>query len=198
LTGAPFLTLSIVLGVAASALAWSHARRVERALGPDLEALALSLKRTPAPDRLRTLLQRAEPGSFEHTLATEALAEDNADARIAATNALLSEIDHELARGARWPATGLRIALFGAALSAFLAFIAEPTALRVPLAATAVGGVAMLACAQAGRSAESARARQRRAVDALIAAAFSLPPDGSGALAEPPRRRRVARGGGSG
>lgn len=193
MTGAVFLGMAVAIGVASSALAWAHVRHVVAVLRVDANALAVSLKRTPSDERLRALLDRTDPGTFEHQLAAEALAAPHEDARVAAINDALSEIDHALASRSRWPSTALRIALFGAGLSTFLAYIAEPSVLRWPLSILVVGGVAALTCAQAGRTGERLVAGQRRAIDALVSAVFSLPPAAASRpdpAPDPARRKR--------
>ena len=184
------------MGAASSWLGWAYVRQVARVLRSDAETLALVLRRTPANERLLTLLDRSAPNSFEHTLAAEALAAASEDATVAAVNFALSEIDHSIASRARWPATGLRIALFSAGLAAFVAYLTDPSVLRWPLAILAVGVVAALVCAQAGRTGDRLAAQQRRAIDSLVSAALSLPAEASTRAAppaDPGRRRR--RGG---
>lgn len=190
MTGAVFFAVSIALSAASTWLAWTHVRRVAGVLRPDAGALVLALKRAPAAERLPMLLARSAPGAFEHLLAAEALAASHEDAKIAAVNAALADIEHTIASGARWPATAVRIVFFGAGACAFLAYMTDAPALRWPVAIAALGGVALLACAQAERSGERLAAKQRRAVDDLVAAALSLPP-GLAAPKAPERRRRA-------
>jgi hypothetical protein len=156
----------------------------------DLEALALSLKRTPPADRPRELVERTREGSLEHDLGADIVAARDGDARVAAVNLWVAEVQHALEHGARWPGAGLRIALLAAALAAFFAYMTEPGQLRLPLGAVAIGGLAALTCAQAGRTAERLAERQRRAADALVAAVLGLPPEEHG----PPGARGPAGG----
>ncbi|MFT3769219.1 MAG: hypothetical protein QM820_27590 [Minicystis sp.] len=188
MTGAVFLAPAIALGVACGALAWAHVRRVMGAARADLEALALSLKRVPSGERLAALRDRTEPGSWEHDLAVDVLASPpGEEATVAAVNLALADVEHALDRGARWPATALRIALLGGGVLAFLAWITEPAQLRWVLCTIGVSGLAALTCAQAGRTGARHAERQRLAVDALVAAVLALPPE-----ARPPS---PARGG---
>jgi hypothetical protein len=205
--GALFLALSVLVGLASAALAWGHVRRVTGATGADPEALALGLKRVPAAERIAELQRRARPGSWEHGLAAELLAAPGEGAKIAALNLAISDADHAMTRTARWPLTALRIALLGAGVLGFSAYIEDPAQLKWALATVAVGGVAAVACVEARRSGQRAAARQRRGIDALVAVALGLPegprggvdPDeeiahGDGAIG-PARRLRASRGG---
>jgi hypothetical protein len=153
-------------------------RRVTTALRADAEAIALSLKRVPAGERLAALRDRSPEGSWEHDLAVEVLAAPTEDAKVAAVNLALSEVEHALQRSAGWPAAGLRIALLGAGLLAFAGYLAEPGQLRWPLATVGVGALAALTCAQAGRTGARCAEQQRVAADAVVAAALALPPEG--------------------
>lgn len=193
MTGAVFLGLAVAVGAASAALAWAHARHVVAVLRVDAGALAVSLKRTPREERLQALLDRTQPGTFEHKLAAEALAAPNEDARVAAVNDALSEIDHALVSRAKWPSTSLRLALCGAGLAMLLAYIVEPSVLQWPLACLVAGAAAALTCFQAGRTSEQLVASQRRAIDALVSTVLALPSEPasrSESAPEPTRRKR--------
>ena len=189
MTGAIFLAPALALGAACVALAWAHVRRVLGAARADLEARALALKRVPAGERVQALIDRSEPGSWEHELAVEVRAAPDEDAKVAAVNLALSEFAHALEQSDRWPATALRIALLGGGVLAFLAFVTEPGRLLWPLVVGAIAVFAAVICAQARRTGARHAERQRRAVVALVAATLALPPD-----AHPPS---PARGGSS-
>jgi hypothetical protein len=172
-TGAVFLALAVIVGVGSAVLAWSQVCRATTPTKGDPAALAVALRRVPAGTRLRELQRRAERGSWEHELAVEALDTPDEPARVAVVNLALAEVEHRLSEGADWPRTSLRIALLGAALLAFIARIVDRDQSRWSLAILAVGGLAALSCLEARRSAERHAAKQRRAVDDLVAAVFS-------------------------
>ena len=130
MTGAVFLGISLLLALACSALAWSHVRRVLGATRGDLTSLSATLRRVPAADRVRRLLERTEPGSWEHELAAEALAAPDEDARVAAVNLALADVEHTFRRSVGWPPAALRIALLGAAFVAFCAYLGDQAHLR--------------------------------------------------------------------
>jgi hypothetical protein len=176
-TGAIFLVLAVLVGVAAGALAWTQARRAASPTRGDTAGLALSLKRVPACDRLAELGKRAEPGSWEHALAHDALAASGQSARIAAVNLALADVEHALRLGAGWPGASVRIALLAAALLAFAAYL-DGCGIKWSLVIVAVGGAAALTCVEAGRSARRNAARQRRAIDDLVAVVFDGMPLG--------------------
>jgi hypothetical protein len=165
----------VLVGLSAMGLAWGHVRRVTGATSADPASLAIALKRVPAADRLAELQRRAAPGSWEHGLATDALAAPVEEAKVAAVNLALSDVEHAMIRTARWPRTALRIALLGAGVLGFSAYIEDPDHLKWALATVAVGGAAAVGCVEARRSGERALDRQRRGVDALVAAALALP-----------------------
>lgn len=201
MTGAVFLGPALALGVASAALAWAHVRRVLGAVRADTEALALALRRVPAAERLAALRDRTEPGRWEHELAVDVLAAAGDEARVAAVNLALGDVEHALGRTAGWPGTALRIALLGGGVVAFLAYLVEPGQLRWPLAILGVSALAALTCAQARRTADGHADRQRRTVDGLVAAVLVLPPEAraasparAGAAPAPGSRHRRRRG----
>jgi hypothetical protein len=195
-TGPVFLVLASALAAASGALAWAHVRRVLAVARPDTEALALALKRMPSGERLAALRERAAPGGWEHDLAVDVLAAPDEEAKVAAVNLALADLEHALVRGERWPSAALRIALLGGGLLAILAKLLEPGQIRWTLAIVAVDGLAAMICAQAARTAARHADRQRRAVDALVAVALTLPPDAAPAgRGGPPPSRRRRRGG---
>lgn len=164
-------------------------------LRADAQALALALKRLPAGERLRALEERSAPGSFEHDLAADVLAAADDEAKIAAVNLALGEIEHALERRASWPPTALRIALLSAGLLAFFAYLADPAQLRWPIAVVGAGAFSALTCAHATRSGARDCERQRRAIDALVAAALAFPPEVARPAPSAGARRRRGRGG---
>lgn len=193
MTSAVLLALSVALAAACGALAWSHVRRVACVLQPDVETLALSLKRLPAADRLITLRDRTPSDSFERELAEGVMAAPDADAKVAAVNLVLADVDHALANGERWPATALRIALLGGGLLAVMAKLLAPGQLRFSVAIAAVDVLGAVTAAQAGRAATRHVERQRAAADALVSAALALPPEPSPTGSIPGKGRAVAR-----
>jgi hypothetical protein len=174
-TGAVLLGLAALLALACAALAWTHPRRVLAATGADAAALGQALRRLPVADRLRGLLERTAPGSWEHELAADALAAPDGHARVLAANVALADMEHALRRSAGWPRAGLRIGLLGHALLALSVYLADPVQPRWAAAILAVGGATALACVEARRSGEREAVRQRRAIDALLGVAL---PDG--------------------
>lgn len=195
MTGAIFLGVYAVAGVASGALAWSHVRRVSRAARGDLESLANGLKRVPAAERVAALRDRTTEGTFEHDLAVELLAAPSEDAKVAAVNLALADAEHALVETAAWPRTAIRIALLGAGICAFAAWVSDPDQARWALAVIGIGALAALSCAQAQKTGERLAERQRRAIDALVAAALALPPEArvpapAGGAGERNKRRR--------
>jgi hypothetical protein len=170
--GAFFVALAALVGTGAVALAWSQARRAAASTRGDPVALALALRRLPAGERLGELLRRTIPGSWEHDLAAEALAAPDDATRVAAMNLALADVEHALTEGGLWPRTGVRIALFGAALCAFAAYFADGGWTKRVLATLLIGAGAALACVEAGQRAARHATRQRRAIDDLIATVF--------------------------
>ncbi len=188
MTGAVFLALAVIVGVGSAALAWSQVRRAAAPTRGNPAALAAALRRLPAETRLRELWRRSERGSWEHALAIEALDTPDEPARVAMVNLALAEVEHALSEGEGWPRTSLRIALLGAALLAFVARLVDRDQTTWSLAILAVGGLAALSCLEARRSAERHAAKQRRAVDDLVAAVFGRRRRGSGRGTAPWRR----------
>jgi hypothetical protein len=172
---AVYLALAVVVGLGSAALAWSQARRTAAPTGGDPAALAKALKRVPVGERLAELQRRTAPGTWEHELAVDALAAPDESARVAAVNLALAEVEHTLTMGAGWPRAGVRIALLGAAFLAFAAYVGGNGQVQAPLVIVAVGALAALTSVEAGRSAERNAARQRVAIDELIAAALGDP-----------------------
>jgi hypothetical protein len=168
---------------------------VAATLRADANDLALALKRLPAGQRLQALQAQSAPGSFEHDLAAEVLAAPDEEAKVASINLALGEIDHALDRRASWPPTALRIALLGAGLLAFFAYLADPAQLRWPIAVVGAGAFSALTCAHASRSGARDAERQRRAVDALVAAALAFPPEAARPAPPGGAKRRRGRGG---
>jgi hypothetical protein len=162
--------LAVLVGVGAAWLAWTQARRAAAPTGSDPAALTLALKRLPAGERLAELRRRAAPGTWEHELAVEAIAATDEAARVGVVNLALAEAEHALTRGAGWPRAAVRIALLGAALLAFAAYIGGSGGVKAPLAILGIGGIAALTCVEARRSAQRNATRQRRAIDELVAA----------------------------
>ena len=186
----------MLVGLAALALGWGHVRRVTAATAADPARVAASLRRVPPAERLEELRRRARPGSFEHGLAFETLAAEGEDAKVAAVNLALSEVEHAMTRTARWPRTAVRIALLGAGVLGFSAYIEDPGQLKWALATVAVGGVAAVGCVEARRAGERALGRQRRGIDALVSAALGLPDEPrQGADPEAGARPRAPFGG---
>jgi hypothetical protein len=181
------VALAVVVGLGAAALAFRQAQRAGAPTGNDTAALARALRSVPPGDRLAELQRRAAPGTWEHDLAADVLAASGDDARVAAVNLALAEVEHTLAEGAGWPRAGVRIALLGAGCLAFAAFISGGGTLQGPLVVLAVGGLSALACFEAGKSAARSAARQRAAIDELIVAVFGAAPPGDAAS-----RRTVA------
>ena len=204
------VALAVIVGLGSAWLAWSQARRAAAPMGGDPAAVTLALKRLPVGDRLAELQRRAAPGTWQHELADEALAARDEAARVRAINLALSEVEHALTKGAGWPRAGVRIALLGAALLAFAAYIAGDGQVKGPLVIVAVGGIAALTCVEAGRSAQRNATRQRQAIDELVAAVLgdtlrasdaascrTAPGHRGRSPAAPERRLRRRSGGGS-
>ncbi len=195
MSGAVFLGLAVVVGVGSAALGWQQARRAAMAVRGDTVSLALALEKLPQSERLAELDRRSQPGTWEHELATEALAAPEPGAQVAAVNLVLAEVEHALTSGAGWPRAGVRIALLGAALLAFLSFL-DGSPIQWSIGIIAVGATAALTCLEAGRSAARSATKQREAVDKLVAAVFGdsrRQPRGRAGEAVPDRRPRRRR-----
>jgi hypothetical protein len=191
---AVLLGIAVLVAIGATALAWRQVRRASAGLGKEQIALTLALKRVPFAERLGELARRAEPSSWEHQLAVEALAAPDRSAQVAAVNLALSELEHALTEGAAWPRAGVRIALLGTGLLASAAYIVAGAQIHWWLSILALGCVAALACFEADRSSRRNAAQRRRAVDELVAATFGAgahPADDAGANA--PRRGGAQR-----
>lgn len=159
--------LAAALGLFASGLAWSHARRVAGLTLPGTRSLTASLKRMPEEARPAALEGRAPPGSWEHGVATELLHASDAAAKIAAVNDALLEVEHALRQGATWPQAGIRIALASGLMLGLTAWLATGN-LRAAVILVAAGGISALLCVEAGRSAKRHAEAQRNDIDALI------------------------------
>jgi len=172
--GAVLLAVAVLLALGATSLAWRQVRRASATIGGD--QLRLGLKRLPLVERLGELGRRAEPGSWEHQLAVEALAAPDQAAQVAIVNLALADAEHTLSEGAAWPSAGVRIALLGAGLLAAAAYITDADQVRWWLSILAVGCIAALACFEASRSARRHADQRRRGIDELVAITFG---DGS-------------------
>jgi Flp pilus assembly protein TadB len=183
-----WVALAVVAGLGAATLAFRQAWRAAAPTGNDTAALARALRRVPIGDRLAEVQRRAPAGTWEHELAAEVLTANGDDARVATVNLALAEVEHTLTEGAGWPRAGVRIALLVAGCLAFAAYISGGGALQGPLVVLAIGGLSALVCFEAGKSAARSAARQREAIDELIATLF-----GSAAVtvapAKPPAQR---------
>ena len=184
-----FVALAVIVGGGSAVLAWSQVRRTASLVKGDPSALARALLRVPAADRVGELLRRTEPGTWAHDLAEEVLGTPDDAGKVAAVNHALAEMERSLTEGADWPRSAVRISLLGALLVAFAAFLADSSQVRWSPVILAIGGVAALSCVEAGKSARRSEAKQRRAVDELVAAVFGegLP------MAEAPAQVRNAR-----
>ena len=184
-----FLGLVTVVCGGASALAWIQARRTA---SPDLGkvlALARALKQVLPQDRLLELQRRADPGSWEHELAADALAVVPGSL-IATVNLALADLEHYLTGRTTWPHAAIRIALLGAALVACFAYL-DGGSLERSLGIIGIGAVAAMTCYEAERAARRNAARQREAADALVATVFSHLDQGDGEREGPTRTARA-------
>lgn len=188
--------LAAALDLFAAGIAWTHARRVARLTSGSTRSLASSLKRVPEASRAGELAQRARPGTFEHTVATELLGASDDAARIAAVNDALLEAEHALRLGATWPRAGIRIALAGGLLLGLSAWLATGN-LRAAVILVAASGASALLCVEAGRSARRHAEAQRADIDALITVVVGrlvdqppLPGEARGPSGRRPSRRR--------
>lgn len=182
------LLAEVVLGAGCVALAWAPARRaaVNRGVA---RSLARALEALPEVERLTALARLAGPSHWAGRLAVEVLEANDERVKIAAANDALAEVEHALRSGEAWPATSLRITLFGSTLLGIVAYLA----MRAPLLALGilgVGAAAALACSEAGRALRRLAVAERQAVDALVSVAL-----GSLARAAPemPERRAHRR-----
>lgn len=185
------LLAEVVLGGGCLALAWAPARRA--AVNRDAaRALSLALKALPEIERLTALARLAGPSHWAGRLAAEVLEANDERAKIAAANDALAEVEHALRLGEAWPATSLRITLFGSTLFGIIAYLA----LRAPLFALAilgVGAAAALACSEAGRALRRLAVAERQAVDVLVSVALGSLTRAAPEMPERRAHRRPAR-----
>jgi hypothetical protein len=164
----PYLVgASVVVALGASVLAWSHAIAVTRAAGGKLATIAAGLKRVPLEARPAALLERTEPGSWEHDLARELVEAPDVAWRVAAANDAVSDLAHALELRAGWPRSAARLAGAASFLLAVVAYIVDQ-GLDHTLGIIVPGAVAIAACVEAGRRATQATRASRKDVDALI------------------------------
>jgi hypothetical protein len=187
-----FVAIAVAQSAACAALSYAHLRRVTRAASPDLGALTVALKRIPLAGRLEELARRAPPGTWEHRLTTDLLDAPTDEARVAAANEALADMDVALASSAGWPRAAVRICARVTLLLAVVAFLVERSN-HILLILLAAGGAGVIACAAAGRRARRLAAEQRAAIDGLVAALLGAPPSPAGAPPSPARPRRAGR-----
>jgi Flp pilus assembly protein TadB len=130
--------------------------------------VARSLLRLPDDQRAPELARRSAAGSWEHSLATELVAAAGDQARIAAVNDAVAQLELRLEERAGWPSAALRIAALSALLLAVIAYLIHRPDAVLPV--LAVGGVGALVSLDAKKRAQRGAKAQREAIDALVAA----------------------------
>lgn len=189
------LALGVLIASASVLLAWAHLTRVRRATSGKTAELLLALKRIPMQERAAALAARAPEGSAERRLAALIEASDGAseEARSAAVDELLAEIELALEASASWPGAATRIAAYGGLLLAVITVLLRPGSISFVVPALLVLGLGGAAtCAALGRRAREIADDQRRAVDALVDALGlreRLAPDAPPRGPRPGRRR---------
>jgi len=168
---AVLIAIALVASAACVALAGAHLRRVLRSTSPEVRSLAIALKRLPLPSRAEELARRARPESWEHQFAQAVLEASGDQARIAAANDALADMDNTLSAGASWPGAAVRVCARASLLLAIIAFLTQrSTSGILPiLAILAIGGAGTLACISIGRRSVREARERREAIDALIA-----------------------------
>ena len=164
---AALITIALFISVACVALAGAHLRRILRSSSPDIRDLAFTLKRLPFPSRAQELARRARPGTWEHHLAESLLETSSDEARVAAANDALADMDLTLSAGASWPGGAVRVCARSSLLLAVIAFIVQRSADSI-LGILIVGGAGSLACIAIGRRSQREARERREAIDALI------------------------------
>jgi microcompartment protein CcmK/EutM len=166
---AVFFAIALAIAAACVALAGAHLRRVLRAASPDVRTLALVVKRFPREERLAELARRARPDTWEHRLAQSLLETSSKQARVAAANEALADIEITLSAGSTWAGTAMRLCARSMLCLAIVAALVERSAGSV-FAVLAVGGAGTLACLAIGYRARSEVRERREAIDALVSA----------------------------
>lgn len=196
-----FISIELLVAAACFALAWSHVRRVEGAVSSDLRAVAAAVRRAPEGQRVLELSRSAPAWSFEASLATQLSCARTEEARVAAINEALAEVDISLTERARWPSSAVKIVLWGTMLISISAFLSRSVASSAPgtttsapiLAIVVIGGASAIACLSAGRRADRAARDRREAADALVTALVGRPPDPRSAPDTTKKHRRPRR-----
>jgi len=166
---AVLIAIALVASTACVALAGAHLRRVLRSTSPEVRSLAIALKRLPLPSRAEELARRARPESWEHQFAQAVLEASGDQARIAAANDALADMEITLSAGASWPGTAVRVCARIVLFLAVLAFLVQRSTDGI-LAVLVIGGAGVVACAAIGRRSRLEARERREAVDALVAA----------------------------
>lgn len=141
------------------------------ATSPALRALAADLRRAPQGERVLELQRRAPTGGFEAELAADLLAAPNGDARVAAVNEAIADVEQSLTRGAVWPGSAARIAAWGSACVAAIHYLADGSGAAL-IVVGVIGAASVMACVGVGRRASAIARERREAVDALMTALF--------------------------
>ncbi|MDC0743360.1 hypothetical protein [Polyangium mundeleinium] len=165
------LALGVLISFASVLLAWAHLARVRRATSGKTAELLVALKRVPVNERAAALAVRAPEGSAERRLAAliEASEDTSDDARGAAVDELLAEIELALDATASWPGAATRIAAYGGLFLTVITVLLRPSSISFTAPALLVLGLGAAAtCAALGRRARELADDQRKAVDALV------------------------------
>lgn len=181
-----FLVLAVALAVGCVVLSGRRARRIDEMSVPSLRDLVRELRKLPVEERPSELLRRATEGTWEHRLATEVTEAAVGQARVAAANDVLFDLDHEIDVGKTWSTAGVRIAIAGTGLLGLGAYLVKggPVALAGALLIGFAGAIASFWAGERGKERASAR---REAFDALVSAL--LPEEAAAARTQRARRR---------
>ena len=180
-----FLAGALVLAVDCVILSGRRARRIDQMSVPSLRDLVRELRKLAVDDRPAELLRRATEGTWEHRLATELLDAPPGDARVAAANEVLIDLDHEIDIGKTWSTTSVRIAVAGTGALGVGAYLRGGViALAGALLIGAVGAIVSYWSGERGKERASAR---REAFDALVSSL--LPEEAAATRAQRARRR---------
>ena len=165
------LALGVLITLASVLLAWRHLAHVQRATSEKTAELVLALKRLPAHDRAAALAARAPDGSTERRLAAVIQPNDETtdEARSAAVDELLAEVELALEASMSWPGAATRISAYGGLLLAVITVLLRPDSISFIAPALLVLGLGGAgACSALGRRARALADEKRKALDGLV------------------------------
>ncbi len=162
-----FSALALALTVSCVLLAARRSRRIEEMSVPSLREMVRELRKLPVEDRALELLRLSPEGTWENKLGREVVDAGPDDARIAAANDVLFDLDHEIDIGKTWSTSAVRIAVAGTGLLGLTAYLARsgPATLAASLLIGFVGAAISFGLGERGKERAAAR---REAFDSLV------------------------------